>query len=95
MQHFTQYVIHDLQINLYFAEPAQPTDQCPNQFGYFKLGDQRNCSYFRNCVNGVGYDFQCPDGLAWSSQTYRCEWPDEVEDCDAEGIKNFSLLQLE
>lgn len=67
------------------TEPAQPTDDCPHQFGYFKLGDARNCSAFRTCVNGHGFDLTCPEGLAFSSETYRCEWPDEVADCDAEG----------
>ncbi|XP_026323745.1 protein obstructor-E-like [Hyposmocoma kahamanoa] len=70
-------------------QPAQPTDDCPHQFGYFKLGDARNCSAFRNCVNGVAYDFTCPEGLAFSSETYRCEWPDEVADCDAEAFLGF------
>ncbi|KAI8429697.1 hypothetical protein MSG28_000265 [Choristoneura fumiferana] len=70
-------------------QPAQPTEDCPHQFGYFKLGDARNCSAFRNCVNGVGFDFTCPEGLAFSSETYRCEWPDEVADCDAEAFLGF------
>lgn len=70
---------------IYLTEPAEPTDQCPHQFGYFKLGDTRNCSHFRNCVNGVGHDFTCPEGLAFDPETYRCEWPDQASDCDAEG----------
>ncbi|XP_072936267.1 protein obstructor-E-like [Epargyreus clarus] len=70
-------------------QPAQPTDQCPHQFGYFKTGDAKNCSGFRNCVNGIGYDFVCPDGLAFSADTYRCEWPDQVADCDAEAFLGF------
>lgn len=70
-------------------QPAQPTEDCPNQFGYFKLGDASNCSSFRNCVNGVGYDFTCPEGLAFSSESYRCEWPDQVADCDAEAFLGF------
>ncbi|KAL0850339.1 hypothetical protein ABMA28_012169 [Loxostege sticticalis] len=75
-------------------QPPQPTADCPNQFGYFKLGDARNCSYFRNCVNGVGYDFTCPDGLAFSSETYRCDWPDEVADCDAEAFLGFRCPEV-
>ncbi|CAH1643585.1 unnamed protein product [Spodoptera littoralis] len=75
-------------------QPAQPTEQCEHQFGYYKLGDTRNCSYFRNCVNGVGYDFQCPEGLAWSSSSYRCEWPDEVDDCDAEAFLGFRCPEV-
>ncbi|CAH0405853.1 unnamed protein product [Chilo suppressalis] len=70
-------------------QPPQPTEDCPHQFGYFKLGDARNCSGFRTCVNGVGYDLTCPEGLAFSSETYRCEWPDTVADCDAEAFLGF------
>lgn len=75
-------------------QPPQPTELCPHQFGYFKLGDARNCSGFRNCVNGVGYDFVCPDGLAFNSETYRCEWPDEVADCDAEAFLGFRCPEV-
>ncbi|XP_048006056.1 protein obstructor-E-like [Leguminivora glycinivorella] len=75
-------------------QPAQPTEDCPHQFGYFKLGDARNCSAFRNCVNGVGYDFTCPEGLAFSSESYRCEWPDEVADCDAEAFLGFRCPEV-
>ncbi|XP_063392983.1 protein obstructor-E-like [Cydia fagiglandana] len=75
-------------------QPAQPTEDCPHQFGYFKLGDARNCSGFRTCVNGVGYDFTCPEGLAFSSETYRCEWPDEVADCDAEAFLGFRCPEV-
>ncbi|CAH2100117.1 unnamed protein product [Euphydryas editha] len=75
-------------------QPAQPTDACPHLYGYFKTGDARNCSGFRNCVNGVGYDFTCPEGLAFSSDTYRCEWPDEVADCDAEAFLGFRCPEI-
>jgi hypothetical protein len=37
------------------------------------------------CVDGRGYVFDCPEGLAFNQDTYRCDWPDEVESCDAEG----------
>ncbi|XP_048482018.1 protein obstructor-E [Plutella xylostella] len=75
-------------------QPPQPTADCPNQFGIFKTGDSRNCSGFRNCVNGVGHDFTCPEGLAFSSSSYRCEWPDEVEDCDAEAFLGFRCPEV-
>ncbi|KAJ0181065.1 hypothetical protein K1T71_003150 [Dendrolimus kikuchii] len=75
-------------------QPAQPTDLCPHQFGYYKLGDAKNCSYFRTCVNGVGYDFTCPEGLAFSAESYRCEWPDEVADCDAEAFLGFRCPEV-
>lgn len=66
-------------------QPALPTDECPHQFGYFKIGDRANCGQWMNCVNGKSFVFECPEGLAWNSDSYRCDWPDEVEDCDAEG----------
>ncbi|XP_045761500.1 uncharacterized protein LOC123864845 [Maniola jurtina] len=75
-------------------QPAQPTADCPHQFGYFKTGDSRNCSGFRNCVNGVGYEFTCPEGLAFSSDNYRCEWPDQVSDCDAEAFLGFRCPEV-
>ncbi|XP_014369504.2 protein obstructor-E isoform X2 [Papilio machaon] len=75
-------------------QPAQPTADCPHQFGYFKIGDAKNCSGFRNCVNGIGYDFTCPEGLAFSSDTYRCEWPDQVTDCDAEAFLGFKCPEV-
>ncbi|XP_059047489.1 protein obstructor-E-like [Achroia grisella] len=75
-------------------QPAQPTADCPHQFGLFKLGDARNCSGFRNCVNGVGFDLTCPEGLAFSSESYRCEWPDEVADCDAEAFLGFRCPEV-
>lgn len=42
-----------------------------------------------NCVHGKSFMFDCPEGLAWSSATYRCEWPDESPDCDAEAFLGF------
>ncbi|XP_033212676.1 protein obstructor-E-like [Belonocnema kinseyi] len=71
-------------------QPAQPTKDCPHQFGYFKVGDQQNCGKFMNCADGVGYVFDCPEGLAYNSETYRCDWPDQVSDCDAEAYLGFS-----
>lgn len=68
------------------SEPAQPTDECPHQFGYFREGDTQHCGQFRNCVNGRGYIFDCPEGLAFNEYTLRCDWADLVETCDAEGI---------
>ncbi|KAJ8688391.1 hypothetical protein QAD02_024186 [Eretmocerus hayati] len=71
-------------------QPAQPTDDCPHQFGYFKMGDRQNCGKFKNCVDGRAYVFDCPDGLAYNSETYRCDWPDQVADCDAEAFLGFT-----
>ena len=43
-----------------------------------------------NCVDGRGYRFECPEGLAFSSDTYRCDWPDESPDCDAAAYLGFT-----
>lgn len=67
------------------TEPAQPTEDCPHQYGYYRLGDQNNCGQFMNCVEGRGYTFDCPEGLAFDGDSYRCDWPDQVSSCDAEG----------
>ncbi|GAB0099378.1 Protein obstructor-E [Sergentomyia squamirostris] len=72
-------------------QPAQPTDECPHQFGYFRLGDTAaQCGQFMNCVDGRGFVFDCPEGLAFNRETYRCDWPDQVPDCDAEAFLGFT-----
>lgn len=67
-----------------FSEPPQETEDCPHQFGYYRLGDAQNCGQFKNCVDGRGYIFDCPEGLAFNEDSYRCDWPDQVASCDAE-----------
>lgn len=70
-------------------QAAQPTEDCPHQFGYYRVGDSTHCGQFMNCVDGRGFTFDCPEGLAWSKDTYRCDWPEEVPDCDAEAFLGF------
>ncbi|XP_006623243.1 protein obstructor-E-like [Apis dorsata] len=70
-------------------QPAQPTADCPHQYGYFKVGDKQNCGQFMNCADGKGYIFDCPEGLAFNSESYRCDWPDQVTDCDVEAFLGF------
>ncbi|PSN54185.1 hypothetical protein C0J52_03526 [Blattella germanica] len=43
-----------------------------------------------NCVDGRGYVFDCPEGLAFNQDSYRCDWPDQVESCDAEAFLGFT-----
>jgi hypothetical protein len=82
----SQYGIFDWNIMWpCVTETRQSTGDCPHHYGYFRLGDSRNCGQFMNCVDGRGYVFDCPEGLAFNQGTYRCDWPDEVESCDAEG----------
>ncbi|XP_046738763.1 protein obstructor-E-like [Diprion similis] len=71
------------------VQPPQPTEDCPHQFGYFKVGDSVNCGKFMNCADGKGYVFDCPEGLAFNAESYRCDWPDQVADCDAEAYLGF------
>ncbi|XP_077284048.1 protein obstructor-E-like [Arctopsyche grandis] len=73
------------------TQSANPSDDCPHQYGYFrKSAVPSECGQFVNCVEGRGYIFDCPEGLAFSSDTYRCDWPDMVPDCDAEAFLGFS-----
>jgi len=71
-------------------QTPQATEDCPHQFGYFRLGDDTDCGHFMNCADGRGYTFDCPDGLAFNQETYRCDWPDQVPDCNAEKFLGFS-----
>ncbi|XP_015122353.1 protein obstructor-E [Diachasma alloeum] len=76
-------------------QPPQPTEDCPHQYGYFKIGDRQNCGQFMNCADGKGYTFDCPEGLAFNPVSYRCDWPDQVPDCDAEAFLGFTCPQGE
>ncbi|KAK7871912.1 hypothetical protein R5R35_009718 [Gryllus longicercus] len=71
-------------------QPAQPTEDCPHQYGYFREGrDAGDCGRFVTCVDGRGFHLQCPEGLAFSEDTLRCDWPDQVDSCDAEAFLGF------
>ncbi|KAK7084832.1 Chitin-binding domain type 2 [Halocaridina rubra] len=72
------------------TQPPVPSEGCPNAWGYYGSGDRAQCSYFFNCVDGNAFQFNCPEGLAFSSATYRCEWPDESPDCDSAAFLGFS-----
>ncbi|XP_041974331.1 protein obstructor-E-like [Aricia agestis] len=89
-----QYPIDVECIGRASLQPAQPTEECPHQFGYFKRTDGNHCGKFRNCVNGVAFDFDCPEGLAFNSESYRCDWPDQVKDCDVEAYLGFRCPEV-
>ncbi|KAF2348055.1 Chitin binding domain [Trinorchestia longiramus] len=72
------------------TQPPQPTENCGHQWGYFSSRSKSECGYFYTCVDGREFRFDCPEGLAFSSYTYRCEYPDESPDCDAEDYLGFS-----
>ncbi|XP_039288370.1 protein obstructor-E [Nilaparvata lugens] len=72
------------------VQPAQPTADCPHQFGYYREGDANNCGKFKSCSNGVGHIFDCPEGLAFNERSLRCDWPDQVDTCNAEAFLGFT-----
>ncbi|XP_042239288.1 protein obstructor-E-like [Homarus americanus] len=72
------------------TQTPQPTENCGHQWGYFGSGDPQQCGFFYNCVDGVSHLINCPAGLAFSSFSYRCEWPDESPDCDSAAFLGFS-----
>lgn len=74
----------------FFLEQAQPTEDCPHQYGYYPMGDSRSCGQFKNCVEGRAFVFDCPEGLAFNEESYRCDWPDQVPSCDAEAYLGFT-----
>ncbi|KAI5716618.1 hypothetical protein M8J76_009489 [Diaphorina citri] len=71
-------------------QPPNPTDQCPHQFGMYKLGDENQCGQYLNCANGAGFISDCPEGLAFNEQSVQCDWPDQVANCNAEGYLGFT-----
>lgn len=38
---------------------------------------------------------KCPAGLAFNKETYQCDWPDLVPDCDAEAFLGFRCPQAD
>lgn len=75
-------------------QPTQATEDCPHQYGYFKVGDREHCGQFMNCADGRAYIFDCPEGLAFNAESYRCDWPDQVPDCDAEAFLGFRCPEV-
>lgn len=50
------------------------------------MADKQNCKKFYRCVsNGDGsyvkYDFDCPEGTAWSQELETCDHADSVSGC--------------
>lgn len=72
------------------TQSPKASEDCPHQFGYFQLGDRAHCGQFMNCAEGRGYKFDCPSGLAFNKDTYQCDYPDLVPDCDAEAFLGFT-----
>ncbi|XP_023174957.2 protein obstructor-E isoform X1 [Drosophila hydei] len=71
-------------------QPANGTDECPRQFGFYPNGDETKCGVYRNCAHGVASLTKCPEGLAFNEETYQCDWPDLVANCNAEAYLGFN-----
>ncbi|KAJ8734155.1 hypothetical protein PYW07_014706 [Mythimna separata] len=74
------------------AQPAQPTADCPHQYGYFAspVATDDNCGQYRMCVAGKAIEMVCPAGLAFNPDSGRCDWPDLVPSCKADQFLGFS-----
>jgi len=71
-------------------QPANGTDECPRLFGFYSNGDSTKCGEYKNCAHGEATNTKCPEGLAFNVETYRCDWPDMVADCNAEAYLGFT-----
>ncbi|KAK7084861.1 chitin binding [Halocaridina rubra] len=73
-------------------QPAQATDVCPRQNGYYPMADETNCNQFHYCAAGVGNLITCPESLVFSLKTGTCVWPEEAGrvNCASEKLVNFT-----
>lgn len=65
------------------SKPSNPNDKCDKE-GF--MADTSNCKKFYRCVaNGDGsyikYDFDCPEGTAWSQELETCDYEDKATGC--------------
>ncbi|XP_059047475.1 protein obstructor-E-like [Achroia grisella] len=74
------------------TEPAKPTVECPHQYGYFPSpkATPTDCGHYYMCTEGRARDMMCPSGLAFSPDSGRCEWPENVPFCDAGRFLGFT-----
>lgn len=71
-------------------QDPNPTNECPRQFGFYRIGDEDHCGQYHNCAHGVATLTKCLNGLAFNKETYRCDWPDLVSDCNVEAFLGFT-----
>ncbi|XP_067141190.1 protein obstructor-E-like [Centruroides vittatus] len=62
-------------------QPAKENDECPRKNGLFP--DKDDCASFWNCVDGKGTKSSCPHPLVFSIKRGTCDWPKNVDDCEA------------
>ncbi|XP_066977201.1 protein obstructor-E-like [Macrobrachium rosenbergii] len=77
-------------------QPAQTTDVCPRQNGYYPAPDETNCRQFYYCAAGAGNLITCPEGLVFSLKTGTCVWPEEAgrTKCASEKVVNFTCPKV-
>ncbi|XP_050665448.1 protein obstructor-E-like [Leptidea sinapis] len=73
------------------AQPADPTSDCPHQYGFFPspLTTPTDCGHYRQCVAGQPHEMLCPSGLAFNPSTSRCDWADLVSTCNVPEFLGF------
>lgn len=75
--------------------PGNDKDKCDKE-GF--MADSSNCKKFYRCVdNGKGgftkYDFECPEGTAWSQEVETCDYADKVTGCAKSSESSGSTTQ--
>ncbi|KAL3252014.1 hypothetical protein MRX96_054959 [Rhipicephalus microplus] len=65
----------------------------PVRWGMY--ADEANCGKFYNCVDGHGFPFDCPEGLAYNERRGVCDWPDLVERCDVRSVPGLQVSRAD
>merc|ERR1739845_290621 len=64
------------------------TPGCLYQYGIYPVGEGCQTTFFK-CAKGVAYETPCYQGLAYSPTLHVCDYPDNVEYCEAKGVVGF------
>ncbi|VVC89567.1 unnamed protein product [Leptidea sinapis] len=81
-----------INVNVFvLKEAAQPTKDCPHQFGYFpsSAAAPNDCGQYRMCVGGHALEMLCPTGLAFNPAKASCDWPNNVPSCNVDAFLAF------
>jgi len=60
-------------------EPPISTPNCPRLWGTY--ADLEDCGVFWKCQDGKANRYECPPGLAYSTEGHTCLWISEVPEC--------------
>lgn len=94
---YTNYTLHtnnSLNVLMCSAERAVSSADCKTRYGFFAspLATRSDCGKYRMCVEGKAFEMECAMGLAFNPESGRCDWPDLVPSCSAEGTHTFLVL---